>query len=102
MRSTTWNIEGTISSTLINLCHYIPVYYEDGFISAVGDSGLIFSDEMTTIETTSIMNDVGINILQLRILFQILQYNIGAKLFEPDTIITDECGEMIAPQFGEY
>ena len=57
---------------------------------------------MTTIETTSIMNDVGINILQLRILFQILQYNIGAKLFEPDTIITDEYGEMIAPQFGEY
>ena len=37
------NIEGEISSILINLCHYIAEYYKDKFVSAAGDSGLTFS-----------------------------------------------------------
>ena len=36
------NVEGNISSSLINLCHYIAEYYEDEFVSAAGDSGLTF------------------------------------------------------------
>ena len=56
------NIEGTISSTLINLCYYIAEYYEDGFVSAASDSGLTFSGSMSAIETSSMMNDVSINI----------------------------------------
>ena len=37
------DIEENISSSLINLCHYIAEYYEDEFVSAAGDSGLTFS-----------------------------------------------------------
>ena len=65
------NIEGKISSSLINLCHYIAEYYEDEFVSAAGDSGLTLSSSLSAIETTSIMNDVGINISQLRVLLRI-------------------------------
>ena len=54
---------------------------------------------MSTIETTSMMNDVGINILQLRILLRILRHKIGAELFEPESKIIDLCGEMIALDF---
>ena len=36
------NIEGSISSSLINLCHYIAECYENEFVSAAGDSGLTF------------------------------------------------------------
>ena len=50
-----------LSSSLINLCHYIAEYYEDEFVSAAGDSGLTFSGSMSAIETASMMNDVGIN-----------------------------------------
>ena len=48
------------------------------------------------------MNDVGINILQLRILLQILRHNIGVKIFEPETKMNNLRGEMIEPQFGQY
>ena len=37
------NVEENISSSLINLCHYIAEYYEDEFVSAAGDSVLTFS-----------------------------------------------------------
>ena len=50
-------VKGDISSSLINLCHYITEYYEDKFVSAAGDSGFTFSDSIPDIETTSMMND---------------------------------------------
>ena len=96
------NIEGKFLSNLINLCYYITEYYEDEFISATGDSGLTFYDSMSTIEIASMMNDVGINILQLHFLLRILRHKISAKLFAPESKIIDLCGEMIVPQFGEY
>ena len=96
------NIKGNISSSLINLCHYIAEYYEDEFVSAAGDSGLTFSSSMSAIETASMMNDIGINISQLSILLRILRYKIGAKLFESESKMIDLCGEMIVPRFGEY
>ena len=57
---------------------------------------------MSAVETASMMNDVGINISQLRILLKILRYKIGAKLFEPEKKMTDLYGEMIVPKFEEY
>ena len=56
------NVEGNISSSLINLCHYIAEYYKDELVSAAGSSGLPFSGSMSTIRPASVMNDVGINI----------------------------------------
>ena len=41
------------------------------------------------------MNDVGINISPLCILFRSFRHKIGAKLFEPELNITDLFGEMI-------
>ena len=96
------NVEGNISSSLINLCHYIAEYYEDEFVSAAGYLGLTFSGSMSAIETVSMMNDVGINISQLHILLRILRDKIVANLFEPESEMIDLCGEMIVPQFGEY
>ena len=87
---------------MINLCHCIAEYYEDEFVSAAGDSGLTLSGSMCAIETTSMMNDFGINISQLHILLRILRHKIGAKLFEPKSRLTYLCGEIIIPQFGEY
>ena len=52
---------------------------------------------MSTIETASIMNDVGINISQLRILLTILRHKIMAKLFESESKMVDLRGEMIVP-----
>ena len=86
----------------MNLCHYIAECYENDFVSATGDSGLTFSSSMSTIETASMMNDVGIHISQLRIILRVLRHKIGAKLFEPESKMTNICGEMIVPQFGEY
>ena len=37
------NVDGNISTSLINLCHYITECCEDEFVSAAGDSGLTFS-----------------------------------------------------------
>ena len=73
------NVEGKISSILITLCHYIAEYYKDAFLSAAGDSGLTFSGSMSIIDTASMMNDIGINISQLRILLKILRHMIAAK-----------------------
>ena len=95
------NVEENISSSLINLCHYIAEYYEDEFVSAAEDSGLTYSDSMSTIETASMMNDVGINISQLHILLRIRRQKIGANFFKPESKIIDLCGKMIVSQFGE-
>ena len=96
------NVKGNISSSLINLCHYIAEFYEEEYISAAGDSGLTLSGSMSAIETTSMVNVVGINISQLRILHRILRHKFGVKLFEPKSKMVGLCGEMIVPQFGEY
>ena len=55
-----------------------------------------------SIETTSTMNNTGINISYLSILLRKLRHKIGAKSFEPETKMNDLCGEMITPQSGEY
>ena len=96
------NGNGNISSSLINLCHYIPDFYEEEYISAAGESGFKFSGSMSTIETASMMNDVGIHISQLRIILRVLRHKIGAKLFEPKIEMKDLCGKMIEPQFIQY
>ena len=56
------NNEGNVSSSLINLCHYIAECHEEEFLLATGDSSLNFSGQISAIETTSMMHDVGINI----------------------------------------
>ena len=89
------NVEGNSSSSLINLFHYIAKCYEDEFVSAAGGSCFTFSGSMSTIETASMIYDVGINISQLRILLRIVRHKIGAKLFESKSKMTDLCGEMI-------
>ena len=96
------NIEGNSSSSLINLFPYLADCCEDEFVSAAGDSDLLFSSSISTIETISMMNDAGINILQLRILLRILRHEIDTKLFEYESKIADSCGKMIVPQFVEY
>ena len=48
------------------------------------------------------MNDIGINISQLYILLRKIRHKIGAKLFEPESKMTDLYGEMIVPSFEEY
>ena len=75
---------------------YITEFYKNDFISAAGDSGLAFSDQMSTIETASMMNGGGINITQLRVLLRILRHKICTKVFESETKITDLCGKMMA------
>ena len=67
------NVEGHISSTFINLCHYIDECYEDEFVSAAGDTGFTFPGSITTIENTNMMNDVCINISKLCTLLGILR-----------------------------
>ena len=52
---------------------------------------------MSAIETASMMNYVGINISQLRILLRILRHKIGTKFFEAETKMTDLYGDMIVP-----
>ena len=39
------NAEATISSSILNICHYIDEYCEDEFTSSTSDFGLIFLDE---------------------------------------------------------
>ena len=89
-------------SSTINLCRYLVENYEDEFITAAGNSGLSFSGQMSAIETTSMMSDVGLNISQLCILLRILRNKLGAKIFEPENIMKSLSGDMILPKFGEY
>ena len=61
---------------------------------------VLFSGSMSTIRPASMTNDVGINRLQLRILPRVLRNKIGAKLFEPESKMTELYGDIIVPQFG--
>ena len=54
-----------------------------GVISATDNSSLTFVDQISAVETGSMMSDVGINICQLRLL-RILRNKLGAKIFEPE------------------
>ena len=45
--------------------------YEDEFISATGESSLIFLGQMPAVETASLLSDIGLNISQLRIILRI-------------------------------
>ena len=49
-------------SSTINVCRYLADNYEDELISAAGDSGLTFSDQMSAVETANLISDVGLNI----------------------------------------
>ena len=40
------NVEGTSSSSLINLCHYIAKNRKERTISATGDCGITFSEHV--------------------------------------------------------
>ena len=66
---------------MINSYHYSAENYGDEFMSAAGDTGLKFSSE--SVENTSMINDVGLNISYLRIFLRIPSYKLGATLFEP-------------------
>ena len=57
---------------------------------------------MSAVETTILMSDVGLNISQLRILLRILRNKLGAKMFEPENVMTSFSGDMILPKFNEY
>ena len=58
--------------------------YEEEYTFIVGYSGLTVFSSMSAIKTASTMNNVGINISQLRIFLRILRHKIGATLFEPE------------------
>ena len=47
------------------------------------------------------MSDGGLNISQLRILLRILRNKLGAKMFEPENVMTSLSGDIILPKFGE-
>ena len=57
---------------------------------------------MSDIKTVSMINNVGINNSQLRILLRILLHESGAKFFKPESKMIDLWSKMIVPQFGEY
>ena len=65
--------ENYVSPSIINLQRYLAENYEDEFISATDDSGLIFSNQMSVVKTTSMVSGIGLNISQLRILLSILR-----------------------------
>ena len=73
-------------SSTINLCRYLAENLEHVFISAAGNSGLIFSSQMSAVETTRMISDVGLNISQLRILLKILRNKLGAKCLNLKTL----------------
>ena len=50
---------------------------------------------MITIETASMMNDIGVNTSQLCVLLRILRHKIGAELFGPKTKMTNLWGDTI-------
>ena len=55
-----------------------------GVISATDNSSLTFVDQISAVETGSMMSGVGINICQLRLLLKIFRNKLGAKIFEPE------------------
>ena len=84
------------------LCRCLVENYEEEFITAADDSGLTFSGQMSTVETASMMSDVGLNIHQLRIILRILRNKLGAQMFKPEHVMKNLSGDMIFPKFGEY
>ena len=70
-------------SITINLCCHIIENYEEEFISAAGDSALIFSGQISVVETASIMNGAGLKISQLCIFLRIFRNKSGVKI-EPE------------------
>ena len=78
------------------------INYGDEFITTAGDSGQIFSGQISAIESTSMMSDVGLNISQLRVHLRMLRNKLGAKMLEPEKMIKSLSGDMITPKFGEY
>ena len=89
-------------SSTISLCRYFVESYEDEFITPTGDSGLIFSGQISPVETASIMSDIGLNLSQLHILLRILQNKLSTKVFESENMMKSLSGDMIIPKFGEY
>ena len=83
------------STSIVNVCLYLAETYEDDFISAASNSG-----QMSVVETTSMINDVGLNISY--ILHRILRNKLGAKIFEPEHLMKALNGNMILPRFEEY
>ena len=58
---------------------------------------MAFSDQMPSVETTSMMSNIVLNIYQLRILLGILRNKLGAKMFEPEKKTKSLSGDMIVP-----
>ena len=94
--------DSNFSSNVINVSYHIAEICEDDFISTTGDSGLLHSGQMTAVETTSMMSDVGLDISQLYILLRIFRHKLGAKMFEPEVKMKSLGSKMILPQFGKY
>ena len=57
---------------------------------------------MSDVETESMINDVGLNISQLRILLRILRNKLGTTMFESENIMKSLSGDMILSKFGKY
>ena len=53
------NMKEILSSSVVNICHYLASNYDDESIAAT---------------TTTMMSDVGLNVFQSRILIRILRY----------------------------
>ena len=53
---------------MIKSCHYLADNFEDDFMSTAGDVDHTFSGQTSSVETTSMMSDVGLNISQLYII----------------------------------
>ena len=71
------------SSSIINVRYYHAEIYEEEFISAAGDFGLPFSDQISVVESTSMIFDIGHKIDQLRIRLKVLRDKLSAKMLEP-------------------
>ena len=69
---------------------------------ATSDSGLIFSDRISAVETASMMSGICLNISQLRILLRILRNKSGAIFFEHKYLMKAFSGDMILPKLGGY
>lgn len=88
--------------SLVNVCHCLIDNFKDEFMSAISDTGLDFSDQVSSIVTVSRISHVASDNSQSRILLQILRYKLGVTLFELEYKMKDLCEERISPQFDEY
>lgn len=58
---------------------------------------------MTTVETTNMISDVGLNTTQVLIDIRISRHKLGVILMLESKIkLETSCSEMIQPEFGEY